>query len=277
MSDQSADTSPGPAEEPHHASSELVPSGNAHREPEDMHPDVPPSRDIVLQRLTPHSSWDRAFGDPESVGDKPFGNALFDEKAFEEALREPVSPAHARRALPLAAMIAIAAAVGAISGAAATFGVTHFAANDRAATIVAERGRSVDDAIAKVSADLASVKANVETTTKANSNKLAKLNETVDKLKAADITGSIAPPLPASVPSPPPSVAAPATQFGRLPIVDGWVLREVSDGGALIEGQQGVYEVFAGDPLPGVGRIEAIRRQDGRWVVVTTRGLIVAR
>ncbi len=275
MSDQSADTSPDPAEETvHHASSELVPTGNTHRETQDMHHYVPHSKDIVLQRLTPQSSWERAFGDPASFGDK-----LFDEKAFEEALRDPAAPApeHARRGLPLAAMIAMAAVVGAISGAAATFGVTHFAANDHAATTVAERGRSIDDAIARVNADLASVKANVETTTKTNSNKLAKLSETVDKLKASDVTGSIAPPLPASVPSPAPSVAAPATQFGRLPIVDGWILREVADGGALIEGQQGVYEVFAGDPPPGVGKIEAIRRQDGRWVVVTTRGLIVAR
>ena len=33
----------------------------------------------------------------------------------------------------------------------------------------------------------------------------------------------------------------------------------------------------AGDSLPGLGRIETIRRQDGRWVVVTSRGLIVSR
>lgn len=274
MSDQSADKSPDHAEETaHHASSELVPAGSLHRESENIDPEAPSSKDIVLQRLTPQSSWERAFGDPASFGDK-----LFDEKAFEEALRDPVGPAqgHAHRALPLAAMVAICAIVGAIGGAVATLGVTHFSGNDRAVT-VAERSRSIDDAIARFNADLASVKANVETTTKINSNKLAKLSETVDKLKPSEVTGSIAPPLPASVPSAPPSAAAPATQFSRLPIVDGWVLREVADGGALIEGQQGVYEVFAGDPLPGAGRIEAIRRQDGRWVVVTTRGLIVAR
>jgi hypothetical protein len=27
----------------------------------------------------------------------------------------------------------------------------------------------------------------------------------------------------------------------------------------------------------GLGRVDAIRRRDGRWVVVTTKGLIVAR
>jgi len=29
--------------------------------------------------------------------------------------------------------------------------------------------------------------------------------------------------------------------------------------------------------VPGLGRIDAVRRQDGRWVVVTSKGLVVAR
>ena len=52
---------------------------------------------------------------------------------------------------------------------------------------------------------------------------------------------------------------------------------EFGDGGALIEGRNGLYEVYAGDPVPGLGRIDAIRKQDGRWVVVTSRGLVVSR
>jgi hypothetical protein len=36
-------------------------------------------------------------------------------------------------------------------------------------------------------------------------------------------------------------------------------------------------EVEPGDNLPGLGRIEAIRRQDGRWVVVTSKGVILTR
>ena len=71
--------------------------------------------------------------------------------------------------------------------------------------------------------------------------------------------------------------AAPKVEVGRLPTVEGWVLRDVSNGGALIEGRGGLYEVYAGDPIPGIGRVDAIRRQDGRWVVVTSKGLIVAR
>ena len=60
-------------------------------------------------------------------------------------------------------------------------------------------------------------------------------------------------------------------------MVDGWALRDVGNGGALIEGRGGIYEVYAGDPVPGLGRVHAIRKQDGRWVVVTSKGLIVSR
>ena len=59
--------------------------------------------------------------------------------------------------------------------------------------------------------------------------------------------------------------------------VPGWVLRRVYDGAALIEGRDGIVEVEPGMVTPGLGRVEAIKRQDGRWVVVTSRGLIVGR
>jgi hypothetical protein len=59
-------------------------------------------------------------------------------------------------------------------------------------------------------------------------------------------------------------------------VVPGWVVRSVYDGTALIQGRIGMIEVEVGDPLPGGGRVEAIRRQDGRWVVVTSKGLILA-
>jgi hypothetical protein len=118
--------------------------------------------------------------------------------------------------------------------------------------------------------------------------KLAKLSEAVDKLRAPapqaapapvaaapaaakEVTGSIAPAA-AAAPAAPPKV-----EVARLPTVEGWMLRDVARGGALIEGRQGIFEVYAGDAIPGLGRIDAVRRQDGRWVVVTSKGLIVAR
>jgi hypothetical protein len=91
-----------------------------------------------------------------------------------------------------------------------------------------------------------------------------------------DVTGSVAPPAAAATPPQAPGATAKA-DVGRLPTVEGWVLRDVGRGSALIESRRGLYEVYAGDPVPGLGRVDAIRKQDGRWVVVTSKGLIVSR
>ena len=133
--------------------------------------------------------------------------------------------------------------------------------------------------------------------------KLAKLSEAIDRLHAlpvpssavaaaASATASASKDVTGSIPSAPaPQQVAAASrsdgktdlkadmkgEVGRLPTLDDWVLRDVAYGGALIGGRRGVYEVYAGDFIPGLGRVDAIRRQDGRWVVVTSRGLIVAR
>jgi hypothetical protein len=85
------------------------------------------------------------------------------------------------------------------------------------------------------------------------------------RMVTKDATGSIAPA----------AAAASKAAVGRLPRVEGWLLRKITNGVALIEGRDGLYyEVHAGDPVPGLGRVDAIRRQDGRWVVVTSSGLV---
>jgi hypothetical protein len=64
----------------------------------------------------------------------------------------------------------------------------------------------------------------------------------------------------------------------KAPIVGGWVLTSVGRrGNAIVASRNGYYEVFPGDPLPGVGRVQDIRYQDGRWVVITPKGLIVRK
>jgi len=136
--------------------------------------------------------------------------------------------------------------------------------------------------------------------------KIAKLSEAVEKLRAAplpvvataapamvapaapkEVTGSVTPPAVAAAapataaPAAAAPAAAPATppkpEVGRLRTIEGWSLADVGYGGALIRNHRGTWEVYAGDRIPGLGRIDAIRKQDGHWVVVTEKGLIVAR
>ena len=221
-----------------------------------------------------------------------------------------------RRIAAIAAVVVLAIAAGALGGAFATATFMHggsdVASNSSPTSLEASLSRIDADIHAlKTGLDHTSKLGmsqfnktserldKLERAQSEPSAKLAKLSEAVDKLRAApaaapaaaaaapaakEATGSIAP-----APQTVATTAVPKTdakidakpdaktEVGRLPTVDGWVLRDVAYGGALIDGRRGTYEVYAGDMIPGLGRVDAIRRQDGRWVVVTSRGLIVAR
>ena len=201
----------------------------------------------------------------------------------------------ARRIPPLAATIAIAAAVGAMAGSIATAGLGAIWSG-HSAQAAAVDAAPLRDSIARINAELGVLKAGLDKSDKSASAqlvrlsdrfdrlergqaepaaKLAKLTDAVDRIQhdaaARDITGSI------PAPAPQPAAAQPARPAGP-PVLDGWTVRHVYNGAALIQGRfGGVIEVEPGDNLPGLGRIETIRRQDGHWVVMTSRGMIVAR
>lgn len=241
----------------HGGGQSLVPAGSERAGNEDHSPheaanDAPKS--ITLQRLPPNGSWE----------DIVFGDA-------------PAQPQNPRQFSSMALMVGVAALVGMMSSVGTTWLSTgHFGKDDKAQLAAVERNRAIDNAFAQVNSELQSLKITAENAAKANAGKIAKFSETLDRLRAADATGSI--PAPAPTPAKPAQVQAkPALQIARLPTLEGWTVRDVFNGGALVEGRAGIFEVYAGDPLPGVGRVDAIRRQDGRWVVVTSRGLIVAR
>jgi hypothetical protein len=211
--------------------------------------------------------------------------------------------AGARRLTPLAAGIAIAAAVGAMAGSMATAGFGRMLAGDPPARAAStDDSRFLKDSIARINADVTALKTAVDTTGKSANSQLAKLGDRLDRFERAqvepaaklaklaeaidriehrastsaitssrDTTGSIA------TVAPPPQPQAEPIKAAGPPVLEGWVVRSVYNGAALIQGRFGAVEVERGDTLPGLGRIENIRRQDGRWVVVTSKGVIMAR
>jgi hypothetical protein len=232
---------------------------------------------------------------------------------YVDAEQHAEAEAHAevprqRRISMVAAVIALAAVTGAIGGSLATAGIGHlFGVDDNRTTV--GQARALEGSVMRIDADIAALKVTSERAGKQIASlsakstdrfdklenaqaepaaKLAKLSETVEKMRATpapapapvvtpvasvpakEVTGSINAPAPTPMPAPKPEIA-------RLPTLDGWVLHDVANGGATIEGRQGIFEVYAGDPVPGLGRVDAIRKQDGRWTVVTSKGLIVAR
>jgi hypothetical protein len=243
------------------------------------------------------SSGDRNWGRDDDVGAEPEagqGAGMFGKP----------------RLAALAAVLALATVTGAFGGALGAAGLGRFVGNDATSA----GNRTFEATVARIDADILNLKLSVEHTSKTGMSqynrtserldrlekaqaepaaKLAKLSEAVEKLRAASpVAPAVAAPV-ASMPAaaapiaakeatgsiaPAPAAAdAPKVELARLPTVEGWVLRGVFNGVALIEGRRGIYEVYAGDPVPGAGRVDAIRRQDGRWVVITSKGLIVGR
>jgi hypothetical protein len=63
----------------------------------------------------------------------------------------------------------------------------------------------------------------------------------------------------------------------KAKLIHNYVVREVADGVALIEGPDGLREVWPGRGIPGAGKVTSIERQAGKWVVITSEGLIEYR
>lgn len=200
-----------------------------------------------------------------------------------EIAAAPVAPATkpitagARRLGLMAASLALATACGALAGALGASGLVSRAPASESTP--SDESRVMKDAIAQLHADIAALKASVDTANRNSNAQISKISERFDRADrsqteaatkfARETTGSIATAPAIAVPLPQPAPPP--------PIVSGWVVRDVSRGMALIKGRIGLIEVEPGDVVPGLGRIEAVRRQDGRWVVVTAKGIIASR
>jgi hypothetical protein len=175
-----------------------------------------------------------------------------------------------------AASMAIAAALGAVAGAAVTGAFTKPAMVD----IAVEENKTTQQSIARLAKDLGSLKTSLESASESANSQFSKISERLDREKA-EITGSIAPaqtipPAPASLAPPRAASTAIEPHSSRRPIVTNWSIREARGGYIYVQGHGDIYQVTPGAPLPGLGPVEQIKRQDGRWLVVTPKGIIVS-
>jgi hypothetical protein len=226
-----------------------------------------------------------------------------------EARAEKPAPAQSRstRFALLAACVAIAASFGAIGGSlgVAKFGPMMQQQQQEAVSVAKEHTadeiKALKETVAQLRANtkslndnLAALKTSMTASNSAQNTQIGKIAETLDRVEkgqteqrkavaaapmtsttqavaSPETTGSIQQKAPAPlVLGSPPSTLKP-------PIVQGWILRRVYDGAALIESRDGIIEVEPGSVVPGLGRVEDIKRQDGRWVMMTSRGLVVGR
>ncbi|MPZ57087.1 MAG: hypothetical protein GEU91_11440 [Rhizobiales bacterium] len=217
----------------------------------------------------------------------------------------------AKRSALLGAGIGFATGTGLLIGTIGFMGAGHlFAASTPApAPWSAVEAGALKQSVTKLEAQIMGLKASVEASKRLASTqraqitdryergartqvemqtRLAKIGDAVERLEkrlaaavTADTTGTVAPRYAAAA-------AAGAATAGTEPpaaeaktppmpaVAAGWVIRDVFRGRALVANRRGVFEAAPGLRLPDLGRVEAVTRQNGRWVVVTERGIITA-
>ena len=191
---------------------------------------------------------------------------------------------------PIAAAIVFAVALGAIAGAATTSSLLRDT-SPPADMVAANANRALQDSVAQLTTELTTLKTSIagaqrnsstqfgkiaerlDRTEKAQAEpvgKLSKLQESIDRLEqrqqqhaaapAPEVTGSVTP-----------------KEESKPQVAEGWRLRDFYDGRAVVESRNGMqFRVGPGSNVPGLGRVETIRRENGKVVVVTASGIIAA-
>ncbi|MBX9823449.1 MAG: hypothetical protein K2Y27_00495 [Xanthobacteraceae bacterium] len=200
----------------------------------------------------------------------------------------------------IAAGVALAATIGVVAGAGTTFVLRHEAAATAAA---ATEARTLQATVAQLENEITALKAGLSTSQRSTTaqlhklverldrtekaqaeptTKIAKLSEAVDRLEKRQQQQSAALAAAATPPSAllDPDVTGstvPYKEEARPPVAEGWRLRDFYSGRAVVESRNGMlFEVGPGSNLPGLGRVETIKRENGRIVVVARNGIITA-
>jgi len=190
------------------------------------------------------------------------------EKPAEETAAATAAPANSSRFLLLAATVAFIAAFSAFIGSVSGSGFAHFYF-PAASGSPSVQAAADTTALQQMKGELAALKTEVDSTMRGTNGQYSKIADRLDRLDqhfaSADTTGSIA------------SSTAPEQPKINDRILQDWIVQGVQNGRALVESRYGgVFDVGAGSVLPGVGRIDSIKRQDGQWLVLTARGTITS-
>ena len=231
-----------------------------------------------VAEAVPVDATETANATNETTETEIHGSAVVAHITASKRPRAILRPRHKRYAV-LAASVAIAAAFGAIVGAATSGGFSKPVVDVAAV----EENKATQQSVARLTKEIASLKTSLEAANKSASSQIAKISERLSR-ESASITASVptqptvqAAHAPAPLPVPRPEVAGAETQTpARLAILTDWSIRETRDGYVYVQGHGDVWQIVPGAPLPGLGPVEQIKRQDGRWLVVTPKGIIVS-
>lgn len=150
--------------------------------------------------------------------------------------------------------------------------------------------------VAGVSENLDGLRTAVDQSSKATNDRFGRFGENLDRIERVSSSSTVKldklalaqaqAPAPAAVAAQP-SQAAPMMASlaspeitGSVPpsaprkVVKGWSVRQAYEGIAILQSPNGVIEAVLGQQVPGLGRIEEIRNENGRLVVESSGGVI---
>lgn len=180
------------------------------------------------------------------------------------------------------AVVVAAAVVGGIVGALLVAGPSR----DPAAPDASEAVEALRGSIGQLASEVRSLKEGLGAGSQATAAGLAAIEERIAGAESiqADLSARIAGLAELRTPAQPPAPGADVSMEvtgsiapAPVPIAHDWILWRVRNGRALVQGAPGYFEVETGSALPGLGIIQRIVKEDGRWMVYTPQAVIVSR
>ncbi|WP_298242412.1 hypothetical protein [uncultured Bradyrhizobium sp.] len=203
-----------------------------------------------------------------------------------------------------AAILVVCACTGVIAYLTTTQPAQNNVAANTEIRILRETVAQLRKQVSGVSENLDGLRTAVDQSSKATNDRFGRFAENLDRIervsssstakldKLAQVQVQAPAPAPATVQSQPSSqqgammasVAAPEFTGSVAPsertsaprkVIKGWSVRQAYEGIAILQSPNGVIEVVLGQQVPGLGRIEEIRSENGRLVVETSGGGVV--
>jgi hypothetical protein len=202
--------------------------------------------------------------------------------------------------LAVAAMLVVCACTGVIAYLATQPAQSNVAANAEIRNL-RETVAQLRKQMSGVSENLDGLRTAVDQSSKATNDRFGRFAENLDRIERVSSSSTakldklaqaqVQTPAPAMVQSQPPSpqgsmmASAAAPEFTgsvspseRAPVprkvIKGWSVRQAYEGIAILQSPNGVIEAVLGQQVPGLGRIEEIRNENGRLVVETSGGVV---
>jgi len=201
-------------------------------------------------------------------------------------------------ALTVAAILVVCACTGVIAYLTMLPSQTNVAGNTEIRNL-RETVVQLRKQVSGVSENLAGLRTAVDLSIKATTDRFGRFAENLDRIERVSSSSTVkldrlaqaqAPAPVASQPQPSSqampmmaSVAAPEVTGSVSPserasaprkAVKGWSVRQAYEGIAILQSPNGVIEAVLGQQVPGLGRIEEIRNENGRLVVETSGGVV---